>query len=330
MATIEAAHTHAPEVDARDAALALAIAERDAALADAKFLREYMNSARSYLAHVAEAAVADDLEVATDPPVAHGPPERTSLGTPTHVQYPASVIQVLHKDSPLRNRLLATLPPDELGRLEPHLALVRLRAGQTLFQPEVPIRYVYFPETAVVSLVSRLGGRGSVEVGTTGYEGMVGLPVFLAADTSTSEALAQIPGTARRMEAETFVRLAKAPGAFHHALLRYTQAFLTQVAQTAVCNTAHLVEERCARWLLMTRDRVNGNQFPLKYEFLAFMLAVRIGGVMMAMRRLQSAGLVLYDHERVSIVDRGGLEAAACECYGVVRAHFDRLLPAGG
>ena len=369
MVALETPAGRAASVEIPDAMLARAVAERDAALEDAEFLREYMQSARAYLAHVVdaeEAEDADELDVGDDAPIPHRRPGRSALGTlphastsagpaapcavraanylpgPASTPSPISVVKANHDsvrhpdaativegDSLLRNRLLAALPPDDLVDLGPHLVRVRLEEGEILFESHAPIRHVYFPETAVVSLVSRLGGRGSVAVGTAGYEGLVGLPVFLSADES-SQALAQIPGTAQRMEVEAFARLASAPGALQRMLLRYTQAFLTQVAQTAVCNAGHLVEERCARWLLMTHDRVNGDEFPLRYEFLAFMLAVRNGGAIMAVRKLQSAGLVHYDRGRVSIIDRFGLEEAACECYGVVRAHFNRLLPTGG
>ncbi|HEX2717910.1 MAG TPA: Crp/Fnr family transcriptional regulator, partial [Gemmatimonadaceae bacterium] len=192
-----------------------------------------------------------------------------------------------------------------------------------------PITHVYFPETCVVSLISTLHHGGAVEVGTVGCEGMAGLPVFLADNESPMRAIVQIPGAALRVDAEYFAR-ATAVGRLHVLLLRYTQAFLTQVAQTAACNAAHLVEERCARWLLATRDRVDGDTFPLTHEFLAFMLGVRRAGVTVAMQALQDAGLVRYGRGWVTIVNRGGLEAASCECYATVRAHYARLLPRAG
>lgn len=211
--------------------------------------------------------------------------------------------------------------------MRPHLERVRLEQRDIVHEPGQSISHVYFPETAVLSLVSTMQNGATVEVGTAGCEGMVGLSVLLAEDVSTVRTLAQIPGAVERMTAEEFTHLASVPGAFHRTLLRYTQAFLTQVAQTAACNGAHLVEERCARWLLMTHDRVDGDDFPLTHEFLAFMLGVRRAGVTVAMRSLQEAGLVRYTRGRVSISDRVGLEAASCECYRVVRAHFERLLP---
>lgn len=228
---------------------------------------------------------------------------------------------------PVRNRLLAALPPAELERVRPHLEPVLFDQRQVLFETEEPIRHVYFPETMVVSMVSILQNGATVEVGTAGYEGMAGLPLFLGDESSTVRAFAQIPGAGVRLDAETFRRFSGLPGAFHQVMLRYTQAFLTQVAQTAACNGAHLVEQRCARWLLMTHDRVAGDEFPLTHEFLAFMLGVRRAGVTIAMRALQDLGLVRYTRGWVGVVDRVGLERASCECYQVVRAHIERLLP---
>lgn len=229
----------------------------------------------------------------------------------------------------LRNRLLAALPPGEFARVRPHLETLTLEAGQVLFEAGAPVRHVYFPETAVVSVVSALRQGGAVEVGTAGCEGMAGLPAFLGDNAPSTRVFAQVPGAAARMGAAAFADLAGAPGPLHRVMLRYTQAFLVQVTQTAACNAAHLVEQRCARWLLMTHDRVAGDAFPLAHEFLAAMLAVRRPGVTVAMRALQDAGLVGYARGRVVVRDRAGLEGASCECYGVVRAHYDRLLPAG-
>ena len=195
---------------------------------------------------------------------------------------------------PGRNRLLGRLVPEELERISPHLERVRFEQRQVLFEPDERIRFVYFPETMVVSLVSTMRGGATVEVGTAGCEGMAGLPLFLGDNSSSVSGFAQIPGFAMRLEAGLFVRLSSAPGAFHDMLLRYTHAFLMQVAQTAACNGAHLVEERCARWLLMTHDRVDGDEFPLTHEFMAFMLGVRRAGVTIAMRALQEAGTVSY------------------------------------
>lgn len=224
------------------------------------------------------------------------------------------------------NRLLRALPPDEYDRIQAHLEPAVIAERGVLFETDEPITHVYFPETMVVSLVSILEDGSTVEIGTTGYEGLAGLPLFLGSRSSSVRAFVQVPGTGQRMTAESFTSLSGAPGAFHQLLLRYTHAFLTQVAQTAVCNARHLVEERCARWLLMTHDRVAGDEFNLTHEFIAFMLGVRRAGVNVAMRSLQDSGVVRYTRGRVLVVDRAGLERASCECYRVVRSHSERLL----
>jgi CRP-like cAMP-binding protein len=237
------------------------------------------------------------------------------------------VRDVIPSDRRVRNRLLAALPAEEFALVQRELELVRLDQRQSLLEPGQPIVSVFFPETAVVSLVNQMENGSVVEIATAGCEGMVGLCAFLADDTPTVRAFAQIPGIAWRMSVDALARLARTSSAFHRLLLRYTQAFLTQVAQTAACNGTHLVEERCARWLLMTHDRVADDEFPLTQEFLAFMLGVRRAGVNVAMRSLYDAGLVRYSRGSVRIVDRAGLEEASCECYRVVRAHTARLLP---
>ena len=222
------------------------------------------------------------------------------------------------------NRLLSALPTAALEALRPRLERVELQQREALFEPDKPIPFVYFPVTTVVSLTNVLHDGGTVEIGTSGREGMAGLPVFLGDDAGTMRAFAQVPGTALRIEAAAFAELSKGPGPLHALMLRYTQAFLTQVVQTAACNGAHLVEQRCARWLLMTHDRVDGDEFPLTHEFLAFMLGVRRAGVTLAMGGLQDARLVRYVRGRVTVTDRAGLERASCECYQVVRAQYER------
>jgi CRP-like cAMP-binding protein len=227
---------------------------------------------------------------------------------------------------PVRNFLLASLSVRELASVWPSLEQVTLVVRHPLFEPETPIRHVYFPETAVVSFVSELREGGIIEVGTAGCEGMAGLPIFLGEDRASVRAFIQVPGTALRMDAERFARLAGVAGPFHQTMMRYTLAFLTQVSQTAACNGAHLVEQRCARWLLMTHDRVEGDELSLTHEFLAAMLGVRRAGVTIAMHALQETGLVRQARGRVVVVDRAGLERVSCECYRTVRAHSERLL----
>lgn len=228
----------------------------------------------------------------------------------------------------IRNRLLAALAPDAAAWLEPHLAPVSLDVGQVLAEPGEPFTHVYFPETAIVSLVNRMADGAGVEVGTIGNEGMAGVAAFLEAEAAESQTFCQIPGAALRAPAAVVAEAAGAPPTFRRLLNRYTQAYLTQVAQGAACNRLHHLEARCARWLLMTHDRVGGaDAFPLKQEFLALMLGVRRAGVTVAAGALQDAGLIRYRRGGIRVLDRAGLEAASCECYGIVRRAFDRLLP---
>lgn len=231
----------------------------------------------------------------------------------------------LSRGNPVRNQLLSALPDEELARVRAHMEMVWLEQRTLLLQPGLPISHVYFPESAVISLVNTFRDGTTVEVGTAGCEGMIGLTLFLAEEPSGITAFAQIPGMAARMRADVFLQLARASGTLHQTLLRYADAYLAQVAQTAACNATHLVQERCARWLLMTHDRVDRDTLPLTQEFLAFMLGVRRAGVSVVMHNLQDAGIVWYNRGEVRVLDRARLEAVSCECYRAVRAHFDRL-----
>ena len=225
-----------------------------------------------------------------------------------------------------RNRLLRALPPDEYQWLEPHLKSVSLTHKQVLAGENEPFRHVYFIETGVISVVNHVAG-GTVEVGTIGNEGLAGLSVFLDVNAIPSRTFVQVPGEAKRIAADIFAAGADERPVLRRVLHRYTQAFLTQVSQTAACNRAHELQERCARWLLMTHDRVAGaDSFPITHEFLSFMLGVRRAGVTVAAGTLQRAGLIRYSRGKVTVLDREGLEAASCECYGIVRKHFERLL----
>jgi len=229
------------------------------------------------------------------------------------------------------NRLieaLAVLAPSDAAWVATQIEPVELDIGQLIARAGEPFRHVYFPETAVLSIISRMADGTAVEVGTVGNEGMAGVGVFLGADVSVNETVAQIPGTAGRIESTRFVDGAATRPELRRLLNRYTEAYLTQVAQTAACNRLHGIEARCARWLLMTHDRVGeAERFPLTQEYLAIMLGVRRGGVSLAAGTLRDAGLIRYSRGAIRVVDRAGLETAACECYGIVRRHFDRLLP---
>ena len=226
------------------------------------------------------------------------------------------------------NRLLASLPQAAYAQLLPQLEPVTLVLRQVLAEPGEPIGHVHFPTTAVVSLLTVLERGTAVETATVGNEGMVGLPLFLGTDRAPGKAVCQVAGTSLRLPAAAF-RTAAADGPLHARLHRYTQALFTQVAQVVACNPVHLIEARCARWLLMTHDRVGTDRFPLTQEFLAQMLGVRRSTVTVAASRLQQAGLIRYRRGILTVVDRARLEAAACECYRVVADEFHRLLDDG-
>lgn len=224
------------------------------------------------------------------------------------------------------NRLLSHLPADVRGRLMDDLDPVRPAFREPVYEPDRPLRYVYFSLDAVFSILTVLEEGGSVEVATVGNEGMVGLPVFLHAESIHGRAFCQIAGDALRMRAGRLREHAEREPALRDLLLRYTQAFLNLVAQSAACNRAHALEARLARWLLMTQDRVARDEFPLTQEFMGQMLGVGRASVNTAAGMLQRAGFVRYVRGRVTVADRAGLESAACECYVVIRREFDRLL----
>lgn len=225
-----------------------------------------------------------------------------------------------------KNRLLAALPREEYEHLLPNLENVSLTFKQSIYEPNLPIEYVYFPNHGVVSLLNLMEDGTAVEIATVGNEGMVGIPVFLGADTIPGKAFSQIPGTAMRMKADVFKEKVNQGNPLHNLLQRYTQALFNQVAQSVACNRLHSIEERCCRWLLMTRDRVESDEFPLTQEFLSLMLGVRRPSVSVVAAILQKAGLIRYSRGKITILDREGLEAATCECYRIVKDEFNRLL----
>jgi CRP-like cAMP-binding protein len=227
---------------------------------------------------------------------------------------------------PGENHLLAILPREALARLQPHLESVALAFRECLYAPNEPISQVYFPCSSVISLVLPLEGGAAIEVATVGNEGMLGLPAFLGAGSIPGEAFCQIPGQALRLGAQILHQETAAGGPLHDVLLRYTQGLMNQIAQSAACNRAHSIDERCARWLLTTHDRAGSDRFPLTQEFLAQMLGVRRAGVSAAASILQRAGFIRYSRGMMTITDRPGLESAACGCYRIVRDEFERLL----
>jgi CRP-like cAMP-binding protein len=202
---------------------------------------------------------------------------------------------------------------------------------QVLHAPEQPITAVYFPESGYVSRLAPMDDGDSTEVGLVGSEGMTGLAILHGGDSDSFELMVQVPGTALRLDTPAFREALDSISSLRPLLLRYSLAHFEQVARTAACNSRHQTDQRLARWLLMAHDRVEGDEFPMTHEFLSMMLGVRRAGVTVAAGTLQKAGLIRYAAGRMEITDRPGLEAASCECYGIARRAYDRLLgpPAG-
>jgi len=228
-----------------------------------------------------------------------------------------------------RNRILAALPADELERIQPRMEPVELPLRKVLIDPNRPIQHVYFVEEGVVSMLGVMKQGTAVETAIVGTEGMVGVPVFLGTDRMAGQAFTQVSGHALRMRVEDF-RAALARGGVLPVLLgRYTQALMTLLSQNSACNRVHSAQQRCARWLLLTADRAGRETIDLTHLFLSQMLGVRRATVTEIAGALQAGGLIEYTRGRITIVDRPGLEAACCECYGVVVSEFDRLLAGG-
>lgn len=223
------------------------------------------------------------------------------------------------------NFILAALPDDEYAQLHDRLEAVTCSVRDMIYETGEPIRHVYFPTTAVLSMVTQPDGEVAIEVATIGREGMAGLPVFLGVTASPNTVFAQIPGAALRLPASQLRDVLTGDGALHGQLHRYIQATMVQLAQNVACNRLHTTEERAARWLLMTADRVGSNRFPLTQEFLAQMLGVRRTTVSLTAGLLHNAGLISYRRGVITIDDRAGLHEAACDCYGIVRDEFDKL-----
>lgn len=224
------------------------------------------------------------------------------------------------------NQLLAALPLSEYQRLVPNLEKVSLSLQQVIYEPGEPIRHVYFPHQAIVSLVSTMSDGSTVEVGLVGKEGMVGLPVIWGGSTTTTRAFVQMADSGIRMKASLLKTEFERGGQLQSLLLRYMQALHTQISQTAACNRLHMVEARLARWLLSVHDRMQTDSFPLTQEFISQMLGTRRAGVTEAAGVLSDAGMIRYTRGRITILNRKELEATTCECYGIVKGEFTRLL----
>ena len=229
-------------------------------------------------------------------------------------------------NSAFGNRLLDATPPDVGERLRPHLESVALQANQTIHEPGTTAEHAFFPTRGLISLVTTMRDGASVEVGMIGKEGMFSISAILGDDAPAQRAMVQLAGSALRMPARMLRQEAQESAPLQVLLLRYAQVTLTTAAQTAACNRLHLLEQRCARWLLSAHDRAEADTFRMTHEFLAMMLGVRRPGVTVAVQSLQSSGMMTYNHGTMTILDRKSMEAAACECYRVIQDEFTRLL----
>jgi len=228
---------------------------------------------------------------------------------------------------PEQNQLLAALPAAELQLWLPQLEWVQLPLGEVLYESGVALQHVYFPTTAIVSLLYVLEDGASAEIAVVGHEGVVGVSLFMGGESTPSRAVVQSAGEGFRLKAAA-IKNAFNRAPVLHLLLRYTQALITQMSQTAVCNRHHSLDQQLCRWLLLSLDRLNGDQLVMTQELIANMLGVRREGVTEAALKLQKAELIRYARGHITVLNRPGLEARSCECYAVVKKEYDRLLPA--
>ena len=229
-------------------------------------------------------------------------------------------------NEPVENRLLAALPAAEYERLRPNLRPVLFSLGEVVYEFGGQLDYVFFPTTSIVSLLYTMENGSSAEMGLTGNDGVVGIALFMGGGTMPNRAVVQSAGGALRMKAKVLQDEFARGGKLQQLLLRYTQALITQISQTAVCNRLHSVEQQLCRWLLLSHDRLKTNELVMTQELIADMLGVRREGVTVAAGRLQDDGAISYVRGRIQILDRDKLEATVCECYHVVKDEVDRLL----
>ena len=229
--------------------------------------------------------------------------------------------------APRQNCLLAAIPEEEYARLLPDLELISLPLGTVLYESGSELRHVYFPTTAIVSLLYVMIDGASAEIAVVGKEGILGVALFMGGETMPNRAVVQSAGHAYRLKGELLKQEFNRAGELQHLLLRYTQALLTQMAQTAVCNRHHSLDQQLCRWLLLSLERLSSSELVMTQELIANMLGVRREGVTEAAGNLQKSGLIKYHRGHITVLDLAGLEARACECYSVVKKEFDRLLP---
>jgi CRP-like cAMP-binding protein len=230
----------------------------------------------------------------------------------------------------MAQQLLSALPQEDYRRLAPTMQSVTLSLGEVIYESSGRLNYVFFPTTSIVSLLYTMENGSIAEMGIVGNDGVVGVALFLGGETTPNRAVVQIEGEAMRMTAKTLREEFGRAGAFQQILLRYTQALITQISQTAVCNRLHSVEQRLCRWLLLIHDRLKSDELLMTQEFIANMLGGRRESVTVAAGRLQASGLIYYSRGHIRILDRKGLESQVCECYQIVRGELERLLGAHG
>ena len=228
--------------------------------------------------------------------------------------------------SPNQNHLLAALPQEEFERLSPHLELVAMPLGEFLYEPGTQLQHAYFPTTAIVSLHYVMESGASAEIAGVGNEGVLGISLFMGGDTTPSSAVVQTGGHGYRLKARVMMEEFDRGGPLMRLMLRYTQALITQMSQTAVCNRHHSMEQQMSRWLLLTLDRLPAQELIMTQELIASMLGVRREGITETAGELQRAGLISYRRGHITVLNRAGLESRACECYDVVKKEFRRLL----
>jgi len=228
---------------------------------------------------------------------------------------------------PRQNHILAALPEADYTRLLPHLELTSMPLGWAVYESGDQVRYLYFPTTSLVSLLQVMQDGASTEIAISGNEGLVGIALLMGGETTPSRAVVQSAGNGYRLRANVAKREFALGSNLQHLVLRYTQALITQMAQTAVCNCHHALDQQLCRWLLLSLDRLHGDELVMTQELIANMLGVRREGVTEAAGKLQAAGLIHYSRGHVKVLDRPSLEKRVCECYAVVKKEYDRLLP---
>jgi CRP-like cAMP-binding protein len=230
-------------------------------------------------------------------------------------------------NTPKQNQILAALPAEEYARLLPHLELTQLPLGSVLHEPGVQMDNAYFPVTGIISLLYVMRSGASAEIGLTGNEGLVGVSLFMGGESTTSRAVTQNASASYQLKADILRKEFALGGPLQCLALRYTQALMTQMTQTAACNRHHKLDQQLCRWLLLSLDRLRGDELTMTQQLIANMLGVDLDGVAKALDKLQAAGLIRYTDGLITVMDRPGLEKRVCECYEVVKKEFSRLLP---